>query len=99
MNFGENIMDEKECYNCKHVEFDIGLCTQYYCRFHEKLVKMDDMCDDWSESSIKSIEMIKVILLSALTHVPIKSKLMTYSTSKPFSIMLFLRISMALIVS
>ena len=48
---------------------------------------------------IKSIEMIKVILLSALTHVPIKSKLMTYSTSKPFSIMLFLRISMALIVS
>ena len=24
MNFRENIMDEKECYNCKHVEFDIG---------------------------------------------------------------------------
>jgi hypothetical protein len=51
MKFGENIMDEKECYNCKHVEFDIGLCTQYYCRFHEKLVKMDDGCDDWSKSS------------------------------------------------
>jgi len=51
MNFGENIMDEKECYNCKHVEFDIGLCTQYYCGFHEKLVKMDDACDDWSKSS------------------------------------------------
>ena len=51
MNFGENIMDEKECHNCKHVEFDIGLCTQYYCGFHEKLVKMDDPCDDWSKTS------------------------------------------------
>lgn len=46
-----NIMDEKECYNCEHVEFDISLCTQYYCEFHERLVKMDDTCDDWSESS------------------------------------------------
>ena len=47
----KNTMDEKECYNCKHMEFDISLCTQYYCRFHEKLVKIDDRCDDWSQSS------------------------------------------------
>ena len=33
------------------MEFDISLCTQYYCRFHEKLVKIDDMCDEWSQSS------------------------------------------------
>ena len=51
LKFLGNIMDEKECYNCKHVEFDIGLCTQYYCGYHERLVKLDDTCDDWSESS------------------------------------------------
>ena len=55
MNFGENIMDEKECYNCKHVEFDIGLCTQYYCRFHEKLVKMDDRLMTGANHPIKPI--------------------------------------------
>jgi hypothetical protein len=45
----ENIMDEKECHNCKHLEFGICLYTQYYSRFHEKLVKMRYVCDEWSE--------------------------------------------------
>ncbi|MEE0936362.1 MAG: hypothetical protein U0L42_11920 [Methanobrevibacter sp.] len=44
-------MSEKECYNCIHMEFDIGLCTQYYCKLHEKLIKMDDTCDEWSKST------------------------------------------------
>jgi hypothetical protein len=42
-------MDEKECHNCKHPEFDICLYTQHYIRFHEKLVKIMDVCDEWSE--------------------------------------------------
>ncbi|MEE3444033.1 MAG: hypothetical protein VZQ49_04205 [Methanobrevibacter sp.] len=40
-------MEEKECYNCQYMEFDIGLCTQYFCRFHEKLIRHDESCKNW----------------------------------------------------
>ena len=39
---------EKECYNCKHVELASAPNTT---AGSQKLVKMDDMCDEWSESS------------------------------------------------
>lgn len=38
---------KKECYNCKYLEFDTNLCTQFFCKHHEKLIKQDDSCDDW----------------------------------------------------
>jgi hypothetical protein len=40
-------MEEKECYNCHYMEFDIGLCTQYFCGLHEKLIRHDDSCKNW----------------------------------------------------
>ena len=39
--------EEKECYICKHLEFDTDLCTQFFCRYHEKLINQDDSCEDW----------------------------------------------------
>ena len=44
-------MDEKECHNCKHPEFDICLYTQHYIRFHETKVNMDIVnkaCEDFN---------------------------------------------------
>lgn len=38
---------EKECYNCKYLEFDTDLCTQFFCRYHEKLIKQDDSYENW----------------------------------------------------
>ena len=38
---------EKECYNCKYLEFDTDLCTQFFCKYHEKLIKQDDSCENW----------------------------------------------------
>lgn len=40
-------MNEKECYNCKFMEFDLKVCTQYFCTYHQKLIKQDDSCDKW----------------------------------------------------
>ena len=39
--------EEKECYNCKYLEFDLDLCTQFFCKYHEKLIKQDDSCENW----------------------------------------------------
>ena len=44
-NIEKNI--EKECYNCKYLEFDTDLCTQFFCKYHEKLIKQDDSCENW----------------------------------------------------
>ena len=44
-NIKKNI--EKECYNCKYLEFDTDLCTQFFCKYHEKLIKQDDSCSNW----------------------------------------------------
>ena len=38
---------EKECYTCKYLEFDTNLCTQFFCKYHEKLIKQDDSCENW----------------------------------------------------
>lgn len=38
---------EKECYNCKYLEFDLDLCTQFFCNYHKKLIKQDDSCENW----------------------------------------------------
>ena len=49
----EKIEEEKECYNCKHLEFDTDLCTQFFCRYHEKLINQDDSCEDWVKNKCK----------------------------------------------
>ena len=41
-------MEEKECYNCKYLEFDLNLCTQYFCILHQKLINQYDSCDNWA---------------------------------------------------
>ena len=45
--------EEKECYNCKYLEFDLDLCTQFFCNYHKKLIKQDDSCENWVKKDKK----------------------------------------------
>ena len=45
--------EEKEGYNCKYLEFDLDLCTQFFCNYHKKLIKQDDSCENWVKKDKK----------------------------------------------
>jgi len=47
------MIEEKECYNCKYLEFDLDLCTQFFCNYHKKLIKQDDSCENWVKKDKK----------------------------------------------
>ncbi len=42
----EKMIKEKECHKCKYLEFDLDLCTQFFCIYQEKLIKQEDSCDN-----------------------------------------------------